>query len=143
MIGNFDIRSAFLSVLILISGLAVWHFTTHVSETGPVGVVLSSEQTDTLVGSNMAAEDIEFYASQGVEFPQLEQIAALNLSRETIEMAGGIRALGISAPDENSAPAPGSLFPSPAKIGVELWATITDPFYVAGTNDMGFGIQIG
>ncbi|WP_223274964.1 ABC transporter permease [Tateyamaria sp. syn59] len=143
MIRNFDARSALLSVLILISGLAIWHFATHVPETGPVGVVLSAEQTDTLLGNNMAAEDIEFYASQGVAFPQLEQIAALNLSRETIEMAGGIRALGISVPDANSAPAPGSLFPSPAKIGVELWATITDPFYVAGTNDMGFGIQIG
>ncbi|MEL6681892.1 MAG: nitrate ABC transporter permease [Pseudomonadota bacterium] len=58
-------------------------------------------------------------------------------------MAGGIQALGISVPDENSAPAPGSLFPSPGQIGVELWATITDPFYVAGTNDMGYGIQMG
>ncbi|MEM8836543.1 MAG: nitrate ABC transporter permease [Pseudomonadota bacterium] len=60
-----------------------------------------------------------------------------------IDAAGGIRALGISVPDENSAPAPGSLFPSPAQVGSELWDTLTDPFYVAGTNDMGYGIQMG
>nr|WP_244300858.1 nitrate ABC transporter permease [Roseibium hamelinense] len=28
-------------------------------------------------------------------------------------------------------------------MGSELWATVTDPFYVAGTNDMGYGIQMG
>jgi hypothetical protein len=74
---------------------------------------------------------------KGLPFSKFEQIASLNLSRKIIDAAGGIRALGISVPDENSAPAPGSLFPSPAKIGIELWATVTDPFYVAGTNDMG------
>jgi len=143
MVRTFDIRSALLSLAILFSGLFLWHITTHVPDTGPVGVVLSQEQTDSLMAKNMVAEDIEYYASQGVEYPQLEQIAGLGLSREMIDMAGGIAALGISAPDENSAPAPGSLFPSPAKIGVEIWATVTDPFYVAGTNDMGYGIQIG
>jgi len=143
MVQHFDVRSALLSLAILIAGLFIWHITTHVPETGPVGVVLSQDQTDSLLGQNMSTEDIEYYASQGVEFAQLEQIASLNLSREMIDMAGGIRALGISVPDENSAPAPGSLFPSPAKIGVEIWATVTDPFYVNGTNDMGYGIQIG
>ncbi|MEL6640429.1 MAG: nitrate ABC transporter permease [Pseudomonadota bacterium] len=143
MTGSFDFRSALLSVLILVVGLFVWHVTTYVPDTGPVGVVLSAEEEAALTAKNMAAEDIAYYASQGVEFAQLDQIAGLGLSRETIEMAGGIQALGISVPDENSAPAPGSLFPSPAQIGVELWATITDPFYVAGTNDMGYGIQIG
>jgi len=143
MLRSLDVRSALLSLVILFSGLFVWQITTHVPDTGPVGVVLSQEQTDSLLAKDMAAEDIEFYASQGVEFPQLEQIAGLGLSRETIDMAGGIRALGISVPDENSAPAPGSLFPSPSLIGIELWATITDPFYVAGTNDMGYGIQMG
>ena len=93
MIRTFDIRSGMLSLVILISGLLIWHFSTHVPDTGPVGVVLSEEQTDTLLGQNMSAEDIEFYASQGVEFPQLEQIASLNLSREMIDAAGGIRAL--------------------------------------------------
>ncbi|MEO0860089.1 MAG: ABC transporter permease [Pseudomonadota bacterium] len=143
MVQSFDIRSGLLSLLILLAGLLIWHTATHVPETGPVGVVLSQTQTDSLVGQNMSTEDIQFYAAQGVEFAQLTQIAGLGLSREQIDMAGGIRALGISAPTENSAPAPGSLFPSPAKIGTELWATITDPFYVAGTNDMGYGIQIG
>ena len=143
MIRTFDIRSAMLSLVILFSIISIWHIATHVPETGPVGVVLSQDQSASLLEKNMMAEDIEYYASQGVEFDQLEQIASLNLSREMIDMAGGIRALGISVPDENSTPAPGSLFPSPAKIGVELWATITDPFYVAGTNDMGYGIQIG
>lgn len=143
MFRNLDFRSTILSLLLLVSGLFIWHVTTYVPVTGPVGVALTEEQQSTLLGQNMAAEDIEFYASQGVEFPQLEQIAGLGLSREMIDMAGGIRALGISVPDENSAPAPGSLFPSPLQIGTELWATITDPFYVAGTNDMGYGIQIG
>ncbi|MEO1680684.1 MAG: ABC transporter permease [Pseudomonadota bacterium] len=143
MIRNLDARSALLSLVILFSCLFVWHVTTYVPDAGPVGVVLTQEQQDTLLGKNMAAEDIEYYASQGVEFPQLDQIAGLGLSRDMIDMAGGIRALGISVPDENSAPAPGSLFPSPGQIGTELWATITDPFYVAGTNDMGYGIQLG
>ncbi|MEM9971914.1 MAG: nitrate ABC transporter permease [Pseudomonadota bacterium] len=143
MVRNLDARSGLLSLLILVLGLFVWHVTTFVPESGPVGVVLTDEQQAALLDKNMAADDIDFYASQGVEFPQLEQIAGLGLSRETIDMAGGIQALGISVPDENSAPAPGSLFPSPAQIGKELWATITDPFYVAGTNDMGYGIQIG
>lgn len=143
MARSFDIRSALLSLAILLSILFIWQVTTHVPETGPVGVQLSQDQTGSLLEKNMSTADIEFYASQGVAFPQLEQIASLNLSREMIEAAGGIRALGISVPDENSAPAPGSLFPSPFKIGVELWETITDPFYVAGTNDMGYGIQIG
>lgn len=143
MLRTFDIRSALLSLVILVSGLTIWHFSTYVPVTGPVGVELSQEQTGRLTDKNMSAEDIEYYASQGVEFPQLEQIADLGLSREMIDMAGGIRALGISVPDENSTPAPGSLFPSPGQIGTELWATITDPFYVAGTNDMGYGIQMG
>lgn len=143
MTGSFDLRSSMLSVLILLVGLFVWHVSTHVPDTGIVGVVLTEEQEAALTAKDMAADDIAYYASQGVEFAQLDQIAGLGLSRETIEMAGGIQALGISVPDENSAPAPGSLFPSPAQIGVELWATITDPFYVAGTNDMGYGIQIG
>lgn len=143
MVRSFDIRSALLSFAILMSILLIWQVSTYVPDTGPVGVVLSEEQTGSLLDKNMSAEDVEFYSSQGVGYPQLEQIASLNLSREMIEAAGGIRALGISVPDENSAPAPGSLFPSPVKIGVELWATITDPFYVAGTNDMGYGIQIG
>lgn len=143
MIRNLDLRSTMLSLFILFGGLFIWHMTTYAPDTGPVGVVLSDDEQQTLLSKNMAAEDIEYYASQGVEFPQLDQIAGLGLSRDMIEMAGGIRALGISVPDENSAPAPGSLFPSPGQIGVELWATVTDPFYVAGTNDMGYGIQIG
>lgn len=143
MIQNLETRSALLSLMILFFGLFVWHVTTYVPNTGPIGVELTEEQQTVLQDKNMAAEDIEYYASQGVEFPQLDQIAGLGLSREMIDMAGGIQALGISVPDENSAPAPGSLFPSPGQIGIELWATITDPFYVAGTNDMGYGIQIG
>ncbi|MEM0935076.1 MAG: ABC transporter permease [Pseudomonadota bacterium] len=143
MIRNFDLRSTVLSLLIFVFALFIWQVTTHVPDTGPVGVELSAEQQDALLGQNMTGEDIAYYASQGVAFPQLEQIASLGLSRDMIEAAGGIRALGISVPDENSAPAPGSLFPSPGQIGTELWATITDPFYVAGTNDMGFGIQMG
>ncbi|MFW5641202.1 MAG: ABC transporter permease [Roseicyclus sp.] len=143
MIGNLDLRSAVLSVVILLAGLLVWHATTHMAETGPLGVELPSDQLQTLLGQGMAAEDIEYYASQGVAFEQLAQIASLGLSRDMIEAAGGIRALGIAVPDESSARAPGSLFPSPAQIGAELWAAITDPFYVAGTNDMGFGIQMG
>lgn len=143
MLRTVDIRSALLSLVILVAGLLIWHASTYVPDAGPLGVVLSQDETDALTRQNMSVEDIDFYASQGVAYPQLEQIAALGLSRDTIEMAGGIRALGISMPDENSAPAPGSLFPSPAQIGVELWATITDPFYVAGTNDMGYGIQMG
>jgi len=143
MIRNLDLRSTMLSLFILVAGVFVWHVTTYVPDTGPVGVILSADEEEALLAKNMAAEDIAYYASQGVEFPQLDQIAGLGLSREMIDMAGGIRALGISVPDENSTPAPGSLFPSPGQIGVELWATITDPFYVAGTNDMGYGIQIG
>ena len=143
MLQKLELRSAVLSLVILFVGLFIWHFSTYVPVTGPVGVEFSQEQTDALKSQNMVAEDIEFYASQGVEFPQLEQIAALGLSREMIDMAGGIQALGISVPDENSAPAPGSLFPSPSQIVVERWATITDPFYVAGTYDMGYGIQMG
>ena len=143
MAQNIDIRSTLLSLTILLCGLFVWHVSTHVSDTGPVGVELSKAEVDTLLGKNMLPEDIEHYAEQGIAFAQLEQIASLNLSRDMIEAAGGIRALGISVPNENSSPAPGSLFPSPVQIGAELWATVTDPFYIAGTNDMGFGIQMG
>ena len=138
-----DIRSTVLSLVILLMALAIWHLSTFVPDTGPVGGKLSVEQTAVLTGMSMAADDIAFYASQGVAFAQLEQIAALGLSREMIDMAGGIKALGISVPDENSAPAPGSLFPSPGLVATELWATVADPFYVAGTNDMGYGIQMG
>ncbi|KAJ55906.1 nitrate ABC transporter permease [Actibacterium mucosum KCTC 23349] len=143
MFANLDARSTLLSVAIFVVGLLIWHAATHVPDTGPIGVQLSQEQRDTLLAANMSGEDIDTYAAEGVAYAQLEQIANLGLSRAMIEAAGGIRALGISVPDENSAPAPGSLFPSPALIGKELWATITDPFYVNGTNDMGFGIQMG
>ncbi|MEM8956402.1 MAG: nitrate ABC transporter permease [Pseudomonadota bacterium] len=143
MIRNIDARSTLLSLLILLAGLLIWQVTTYVPDTGPVGVELSQAEQDSLLGQSMPAEDIEYYASQGVAFPQLEQIASLGLSRDMIDAAGGIRALGISVPEQGSAPAPGSLFPTPVQIGTELWATITDPFYVAGTNDMGFGIQMG
>ena len=143
MTRNIDARSTLLSLLILLAGLLIWQATTYTPDTGPVGVALSQAEQDVLLGQNMPAEDIEYYASQGVAFPQLEQIASLGLSRDMIEAAGGIRALGISVPEQGAAPAPGSLFPTPGQIGTELWATITDPFYVAGTNDMGFGIQMG
>jgi len=33
-------------------------------------------------------------------------------------------------------------FPSPAEVGGKLWAHVSDPFYVRGTNDMGIGIQL-
>ena len=143
MIRNLDMRSSLLSLVLLIVGLFIWQVTTYVPDTSPIGVELSQAEEDALLANNMLPEDIEFYASQGVEFTQLEQIASLNLSRDMIEEAGGIRALGISVPDQDSAPAPGSLFPSPTLVGKELWATITDPFYVNGTNDMGYGIQMG
>lgn len=143
MTGKYDIRSTLLSVIILVTSLSMWHFATHMVDTGPASVALTAAQTDALLAKNMAQADFEYYAERGVAFAQLEQIAVLGLSRDLIEMAGGIEALGISAPDENSGPARSSLFPSPAQIGVELWATISDPFYVAGSNDMGYGIQMG
>ena len=143
MIRNIDMRSSLLSVIILLCGLLIWQATTYTPDTGPVGVELSQDQSDALLSKNMVREDIDYYASQGVAFAQLEQIASLGLSRDQIEAAGGIRALGISVPTQDTAPAPGSLFPTPTQIGKELWATITDPFYVAGTNDMGYGIQMG
>ncbi|MGY6694675.1 MAG: nitrate ABC transporter permease [Roseinatronobacter sp.] len=143
MTGKYDIRSTLLSVIILVTSLSMWHFATHMVDTGPASVALTAAQTDALLAKNMAQADFKYYAERGVAFAQLEQIAVLGLSRDLIEMAGGIEALGISAPDENSGPARSSLFPSPAQIGVELWATISDPFYVAGSNDMGYGIQMG
>ncbi len=143
MTGKYDIRSTLLSVIILVTSLSMWHFATHKVDTGPASVALTAAQTDALLAKNMAQADFEYYAERGVAFAQLEQIASLGLTRDLIEMAGGIEALGISAPDANSGPARSSLFPSPAQIGVELWATISDPFYVVGSNDMGYGIQMG
>lgn len=142
MLRSFDIRSALLSMIILFTVVTIWHFSTHVAEKGIEQTTLSSQQMETLTSQEMLVEDIEYYLSQGVAFEQLLQIAGLGLSREMIDMAGGIRALGISVPNENSSPAPGSLFPSPALIGVELWATISDPFYDKGTNDKGYGTQM-
>jgi len=37
----------------------------------------------------------------------------------------------------------GGGFPTPVEVGSVLWGHLTDPFYVAGPNDMGVGIQIG
>ena len=53
MARSFDIRSALLSLAILLSILFIWQVTTHVPETGPVGVQLSQDQTGSLPEKNM------------------------------------------------------------------------------------------
>jgi len=140
---SLNVKSAFLSIALFIVGLFAWHAMTYQPDTGPVATSLSSSERGQLQSLGMADADIDYYANYGIAFPQLKQIAELGLSREVIEGAGGIQALGISAVNESSEPAPGSLFPSPMQIGIALWDTISDPFYVAGTNDMGLGIQMG
>ena len=136
-------RSAFLSIALFVAGIFAWHVMTYQPDTGPVATSLSSAERGELTSLGMADADIDYYASYGIAFAQLKQIAGLGLSREVIEGAGGIQALGISAVSEATEPAPGSLFPSPTQIGTALWDAISDPFYVAGTNDMGLGIQMG
>jgi nitrate/nitrite transport system permease protein len=37
----------------------------------------------------------------------------------------------------------GSAMPGPLDVGVEMWKHISDPFYDAGPNDKGIGIQLG
>lgn len=143
MMRSLGIRSSLLSLAIFFAGLLVWHFLTIQPASGPMATSLSSTERQELLALGMTDLDIDQYANEGIAFPQLEQIAALGLSREMIEAAGGIRALGISAVDAETPPAPGSLFPSPGQIGSALWAAVSDPFYVAGTNDMGLGIQMG
>ena len=136
-------RSAILSIVIFVLGLLAWHAMTTQPPSGPVATVLSAAERGELAGLGMADADVESYAGEGVAFAQLKQIAALGLSREMIDAAGGVQALGIAAVGEDAPPAPGSLFPTPSLIGVALWDAVTDPFYVAGTNDMGLGIQMG
>lgn len=136
-------RSAVLSIALFTAGLLVWHIVTSQPDTGPVATTLSAAEHGELTALGMAAADIEHYANFGVAFAQLKQIAGLGLSREVIEGAGGIQALGISAVNEATEPSPGSLFPSPRQIGIALWDAVSDPFYVAGTNDKGLGIQMG
>lgn len=116
---------------------------TYQPVTGPVATVLSGDELGELTSLGMSDEDITHYSSFGIAFEQLKQIAGLGLSRDLIEAAGGIQALGISAVNEATEPAPGSLFPTPMQIGAALWEAVTDPFYVAGTNDKGLGIQMG
>ena len=36
-----------------------------------------------------------------------------------------------------------SAMPGPLKVGAEIWGHVTDPFYDAGPNDKGIGIQLG
>ncbi len=136
-------RSAVLSIALFIVGLFAWHAMTYQPVTGPVATVLSSDELGELTSLGMSDDDITHYASFGIAFEQLKQIAGLGLSRDLIEAAGGIQALGISAVNEATEPAPGSLFPTPMQIGTALWDAVSDPFYVAGTNDKGLGIQMG
>ncbi len=140
---NPSAQSALLSLALFFFGLLLWHLLTVQPDTGPSATVLTVAEREQLVSLGMIEPDIDYYANEGIAFPQLEQIAGLGLSREVIEGAGGIQALGIAAVGADSPPAPGSLFPSPMQIGDALWAAVTDPFYVAGTNDMGLGIQMG
>jgi nitrate/nitrite transport system permease protein len=137
-----DVRSGVLSLLLLLGLLFVWHAATIPPAGGPVAVTLTQAERQQLLDQQMPAADIDYYAGQGIRLPQLLQIAGLGLSRDDVNAAGGIRALGISVPEAGT-PAPGSLFPSPSQIGSALWTAITDPFYVRGTNDMGVGIQMG
>ena len=140
---NLSAQSAILSLALFLAGLFAWHLMTVQPDTGPFATVLSAAEREQLVSLGMVEPDIDYYANEGIAFPQLEQIAGLGLSRAMIEGAGGIRALGIAAVGADTPPAPGSLFPSPALIGEALWDAVSDPFYVEGTNDMGLGIQMG
>ncbi|MEL6243658.1 MAG: nitrate ABC transporter permease [Pseudomonadota bacterium] len=140
---SLNAKSALLSIALFVGGILAWHVVTYNPNTGPVATSLSTTERGELSSQGMSDADIDHYASFGIAFAQLKQIAGLGLSREVIEAAGGIQALGISAVSEASEPAPGSLFPSPMQIGVALWEAVSDPFYVAGTNDMGLGIQMG
>ena len=136
-------RSAVLSIALFVVGIFAWHVATYQPDIGTSATVLTDDERGALTSLGMADADIDHYASFGIAFAQLKQIAGLGLSRETIEGAGGIQALGIKAVADATEPAPGSLFPSPMQIGTALWGAVSDPFYVAGTNDMGMGIQMG
>ncbi len=140
---SLNAKSTLLSVTLFVVGIFAWHVVTYHPDTGPQATVLSSAEQAELTSLGMPEADIDHYASVGIAFAQLKQIAGLGLSRAMIDAAGGIEALGISAVSEATEPAPGSLFPTPGQIGVALWDAVSDPFYVAGTNDMGLGIQMG
>lgn len=95
------LRSAALSLLILVLLVAVWHLATR----PPVGAAVT-----------LSAEQIEY---------------ARLLGKDPAALAAGLQAKK------------GDGFPSPAQLAEAMVQNLSDPFFDAGPNHKGIGIQLG
>ena len=130
-----------LSLVFLFILLGIWHAGTLDRSTAAMVVTLTPEQEQVLTELGLAAEDRDHYLEYGLSFEQLRQVAELQLTREEIEMSGGIEAFGLAAAaDEDSGPQ--SHFPTPRQVFGTGWEMISDPFYDKGPNDKGIGLQL-
>ncbi len=135
-----NLHAGLLSLTLLIAFLAVWHVLTTSASHTAAATKLSSNQIETLEQKGMPKADIDAYATEGLTFPQLDQIAGLGLSREEIDAAGGIQSFGFTTGGAAEEAETG--FPSPAQVWREAKEQIFDPFYDRGPNDKGIGIQL-
>ncbi len=137
---NKNLQAACLSVGLFLAFLFIWHITTTQTSSDASSTKLSSPQIEELSSQGMNKDDVAFYASKGLKFSQIKQIAGLGLSRDEIDAAGGIQAFGFTTGGKAEEAKSG--FPSPAMVWQEASEQIFDPFYDRGPNDKGIGIQL-
>ena len=138
---SLKLRAFALSVALFVGFLLVWGLLTYKPSQTTASTKLSAEERGELVGQGMSEGDIDAYASSGLPFSDIGQIAALGLTLEDIDAAGGIAAFGFTTGGAAEEAVTG--FPSPMLVWEEAWYQIKAPFYDKGPNDKGIGIQLG
>lgn len=139
---HIQIKAALLSIVFFLLFIGIWHQMTVVEQVDQVIYTISSEERAQLEAEGMASTDADYYLSQGLTFPQILQLAQLKLTREEVEMSGGIGAFGLTT-DGGGAEIAESNFPNPWRVAKAGWAMVSDPFYDKGPNDKGIAIQLG
>jgi len=134
------LAAGIVSVAFFLLFLFVWYAGTSVEKEKAGAVTLTTEQLELLSQAGMSEGDMQAYASQGLKFDQINQIASMGLSLEDIEMAGGIDAFGFTTGGAAEEAKTG--FPSPALVWEEAYYQLSDPFYDRGPNDKGIGTQL-
>ena len=136
----FRLRAALLSAVMFVAFVLVWYGLTYQKSSAASEKKLSRPEVQELADAGMAEEDMQAYATQGLTFDQIKQIAGLGLSLADIDAAGGIAAFGFTTGGAAEEAKTG--FPGPSLVWEEAYEQISDPFYDKGPNDKGIGIQL-
>ena len=133
-------KAALLSVSFFLAFLAFWYAATYTASETASATQLSEQQIGLLSQAGMSASDRQAYATQGLTFEQIQQIASMGLTLDDINGAGGIEAFGFTT--GGAAEEAKSGFPGPGLVWEEASYQISNPFYDKGPNDKGIGIQL-